>query len=210
MSIFDVFNPIKESTNEICGITLGIVYDNQDPEGLGRIRIKYPLLGEEIISDWARVLSPATGNNRGIFFLPQIEQEVIVSFLYGNVDMPYVIGSVWNGVDLPPVSKESQQAIDQITTKGGHVIKFDNTQDNEKITIKDKNENQIVIDVKNNKINVISQKDIEISATKGSVTINAANFSVNATEAVSIKANEISLSAETVMNISGQEMVNIN
>lgn len=85
-----------------------IVTDNVDPDELGRIKVKFPTLHEEPLSFWIRQASPNAGKGRGIYALPEKEDEVLVLFLYGSQDVGVIIGQFWNGVDKPP--KECKDA----------------------------------------------------------------------------------------------------
>ncbi|MGL4596812.1 MAG: VgrG-related protein, partial [Bacteroidia bacterium] len=74
------------------GFSIGIVTNNNDPEGWGRVKVKYPALSEEKESDWARVVSVGAGIERGIEFIPEINDEVLVGFEQGDIHCPYVLG----------------------------------------------------------------------------------------------------------------------
>ena len=81
---------------------VGIVTDNKDPKGWGRVKVKLPTLTEEHASNWARVVAPGAGPNRGVYWLPEVNDEVLVAFEHGDMHRPYVIGGVWNGTDPTP------------------------------------------------------------------------------------------------------------
>jgi phage protein D len=85
-------------------LVLGIVSNNHDPKKMGRVRIKFPALGDTIESGWARVLTPNAGKEgRGMYYLPQIDDEVVVAFEHGDTRRPLVLGSLFNGRDqIPP------------------------------------------------------------------------------------------------------------
>jgi phage protein D len=83
---------------------VGIVTDNEDPQGWGRVKVKFPTLTEDHSSNWARIVAPGAGAGRGVYWLPEIDDEVLVAFEHGDVHRPYVIGGVWNGVDATPRS----------------------------------------------------------------------------------------------------------
>jgi uncharacterized protein involved in type VI secretion and phage assembly len=84
-------------------LVIGTVSNNHDPQNLGRVRIKFPQLGDTIESGWARVLTPNAGKDgRGMFYMPQIDDEVVVAFEHGDTRRPLVLGSLYNGRDKVP------------------------------------------------------------------------------------------------------------
>ena len=83
--------------NKIEGIVLGIVTNNQDELKQGRVKIKFPWLGEGDETYWARIATFMAGNEMGAFFLPEVGDEVIVAFDHGDINYPYVLGALWNG-----------------------------------------------------------------------------------------------------------------
>ena len=81
---------------------MALVTDNVDPDELGRIQVKFPTLHEEPLSFWLRQIAPMAGIERGLYALPEIDDEVLVVFLQGSHDVGVIIGQFWNGVDKPP------------------------------------------------------------------------------------------------------------
>ena len=82
-------------------LVLGLVTNNNDPDGMGRIRVRYPVLGDNAEGIWARVLVPSAGDARGLLMLPQTGDEVLVGFEHDDVTRPYVLGSLFNGKQKP-------------------------------------------------------------------------------------------------------------
>jgi phage protein D/phage baseplate assembly protein gpV len=151
------------------GLVIGIVTDNADPDGGGRVKVKYPWLSPDHASDWARVVSAGGGNQRGIEFLPEINDEVLVGFEQGDVHHPYVLGGLWNGQDKPPADKSKavsggkvQQRV--IRSRAGHTITLDDNDGAGGITIADKNGNSILIDSGSNKLEITMQGDVEVKS----------------------------------------------
>ncbi|MBD1909758.1 VgrG-related protein [Leptolyngbya sp. FACHB-8] len=110
-------------------LLVGIVTDNEDPEGWGRVKVKFPTLTEEHASNWARVVAIGAGNACGFDCLPEINDEVLVAFEHGDIHRPYILGGVWNGTDAPPVPvRQSVQngrvRVRTFKTRAGHQLQF--------------------------------------------------------------------------------------
>lgn len=108
---------------------VGIVTNNQDPKGLGRVKVKFPTLTDEHESYWARVVGVGAGSSRGFYSLPEINDEVLVGFEHGDIHRPYVIGGVWNGKDKTPSEvndavQNGKVRLRTIKTRTGHTIEF--------------------------------------------------------------------------------------
>ena len=81
---------------------IGVVTDNKDPNKSGRVKIKYPVVSNDDASFWAPIVMQGAGKNRGWFFIPEKDDEVLVMFEHGDLNRPLVIGALWNGKDKPP------------------------------------------------------------------------------------------------------------
>ena len=187
-----------EEKGEI-GAVVGIVTNNDDPEGMGRVRVKYPWLAEDEESAWARVVSFMAGKDRGAFFLPEVNDEVLLAFDHGSVHRPYVIGVLWNGEDAPPEANStvldgSGQVVQRIIkSRSGHVILLDDTSGGGGITIKDRAGNQIVIDSGSNAMKIEIQGNLEISS-QGKVTIKGdAGVEISSSANVDVKGAMVKL-----------------
>jgi uncharacterized protein involved in type VI secretion and phage assembly len=189
----------NSQSDRFYGVTLAVVTNNKDPENLGRVKVRFPWLSHIDESHWARVVSPMAGNQRGLYLLPEIDDEVLVAFEHGDPQFPYILGALWNGNDKVPVTNEDGKNNQRLfKSRSGHTILFDDTQEEEKIVIQDKtNKNEILIDSKNNVIAIRSEKDFMIEAkgnislktSGGTVAIDCGKFSVNAKEGIEIKTN---------------------
>ena len=82
-------------------LVLGIVTNNDDPDKLGRVRVRYPALGQKAEGAWARIAAHSAGNGRGALMLPVVGEEVLVGFEHDDTTRPYVLGSLFNGQDTP-------------------------------------------------------------------------------------------------------------
>ena len=117
----------------IDGVVIGIVKSLEDPEGMGRIKLDYPALAEESFeSQWARIVTPFAGSERGLQIMPEIGDEALVVFEHGDLRFPYVLGFLWNRERLPPRSEPQQRTLETVS---GHVLEFDDTEGSEKISL---------------------------------------------------------------------------
>ncbi|MBD1211790.1 MAG: phage tail protein [Dolichospermum circinale Clear-D4] len=169
----------KEQNHKFYGVTIAIVTNNQDPKKMGRVKVKFPWLSENDESDWSRVLSPMAGKDRGLFLLPEVDDEVLVAFEHGDMNFPYILGSLWNGKDTPPeVNEDGKNNKRMIKSRSGHTIILDDTEGEEKIIIQDKTgKNQIIIDSKENTMNIKVEKDLTIE-TGGKIIIKSSDNDV--------------------------------
>ncbi|WP_371665528.1 VgrG-related protein [Streptomyces sp. NBC_01241] len=82
------------------GLVSGTVTDTHDPEGSGRVKVRFPWLSDEYASDWART-AQSGGTSGGEAFIPEVGDEVLVGFEHGHLDRPYVLAGLYNGKDRP-------------------------------------------------------------------------------------------------------------
>lgn len=189
MSLYDLLSNEEEErarTKRINGAVTGVVTNNKDPDGLGRIKIKFPWLSEESEGAWVKVASFMAGKERGGFFLPEVDDEVLVVFEHGDIDYPYVIGALWSSEDKPPeTNKDGKNNIRKITSRSGHEIIFndDDEQKKEKLEIHTKAGHKIVLD------DSAGKEKIEIIDKAGSnkITIDSVKNAINIESAMELK-----------------------
>jgi uncharacterized protein involved in type VI secretion and phage assembly len=104
----------------IQGVVVGLVtkVDEQIP---GRVKVHFTAFEEAHETDWVRIATAMAGSNRGTFFMPEVNDEVLVAFERGDVRFPYVIGFLWNGQDKPPADHVHLRRIQSVN---GHTISF--------------------------------------------------------------------------------------
>lgn len=203
MSILDMLQDRGETReNRIWGVVVGIVTNNQDPDGMGRVRVKFPWRGEDDESYWARIATLMAGNDRGTFFLPEVSDEVLVAFDHGDIQHPYVLGALWNGVDKPPeTNADGKNNIRKIKSRSGHEIILDDNSEQmkEKIEIHTKAGHKIVLD------DSAGQEKIEIVDKTGSNSIKMDSvqnsISVESAMQLKIKSQMVEIEAGTMMTI---------
>lgn len=123
--------------NKVYGVVTGLVKDLNDPLSQGRIRVQFPWMSEDILSSWASISRPLAGKDRGFYYMPEIDDEVLVAFDHGEFDFPFVVGFLHNGVDLPPYSGIDEH-VRRLKTVSGHILEFDDRSGKERILLKTK------------------------------------------------------------------------
>ncbi len=200
------------SAFRVTGVVIGIVTNNNDPDKLGRVKVKFPWLSDSDESTWARIAVPMAGNNRGFYFLPEVDDEVLVVFEHGDMRFPYVLGALWNGKDKPPAKNEDgKNDVRLIKSRSGHTIRLTDKDGEEKIEIVDKSgKNKLVIDTATNTISLSTDKDLKLSAAQGQITLTAQTIVIEAQSKLEVKSSGTAdVQAGGPMNIKGA-VVNIN
>jgi len=127
MNWIEVLQPKMNGTldNRIYGVVNGKVTAVGKNENAGAVKLSFPWLMDETNneSNWARVAVPFAGHNRGAWFIPQVDDEVLVAFLHGDINKPVVIGCLWNGKDRPPENVAPDTIL--IQDKHGSYIRID-------------------------------------------------------------------------------------
>jgi uncharacterized protein involved in type VI secretion and phage assembly len=196
--------------HKVFGVVVAVVTDNKDPEGMGRVKVSFPWRGEEGQSHWAKVATLMAGKDRGTFFLPEVDDEVLVAFDRGDFDHPYVVGALWNSEDRPPESNsDGKNNIRKITSRSGHEIVFndDETASQEKIEIKTNAGHKIVLDDSS------GQEKIEISDKTGNnkVTVDSVQNAIQIESAMQlkIKANIVEIEGTTSLTLKSSGVVTV-
>lgn len=188
------------------GVALGTVSDAKDPDGLGRVKVKYDLMqdpkGQPIETDWLQIVSPFAHDAHGIFFLPEENASALLAFADGDPNKPYVLGFLWNGLYRPPIPRERQQDVRVIRTKSGKRIVFDDSEGGNDIEIVDEEGNSIFINTKDKSIQIESKGDLAIKAA-GTLTLNAKEVVISTGD---VKAQMTA----TTMTLNGGENIKLS
>ncbi len=203
--IFQDFGAESRSRG-VNGVAIGIVTNNEDPDGMGRVKLKFPWSGGSDESYWVRVATLMAGKDRGTFFLPEVEDEVLVAFDHGDINYPYVIGALWNGVDTPPLTNEDgKNNIRTIKSRSGHEIIFNDNHEEkeEKIEIRTKTGHAIVLDDSE------GNEKIEIRTKTGHAIVLGENIEIkdktgNNSIIIDSAQNAIAMSSQAKLSIKSQ------
>jgi uncharacterized protein involved in type VI secretion and phage assembly len=177
----------EEERDRVYEPVIGVVTDNKDPDKLSRVKVKFPTLSADDNSWWAPIISVGAGKGRGWFFIPEVDDEVLVIFEHGDIARPLVIGALWNGKDKAPDSNsDGSNKKRTMVSRTGDTIEFDD--DGGKITIKDGGgAGEIVID-KTNKISFTAKQGDAIFICKDDLTIVAKEVEMTATTQMEISS----------------------
>lgn len=161
-----------------CADLRGLVLDNADPEGLGRVKVQFPWQRKISQSTpWIKTSTPYAGSGRGFYFVPEKGEEVLVGFEGGNPEKPYVIGGGFNANAKSGFADRANN-IKAIRTRSGHTIELNDTEGGEMITINDKDGNSIQINTSEGKM---------VFTALGDMEFNAKNMRFNVQEDMDIK-----------------------
>jgi uncharacterized protein involved in type VI secretion and phage assembly len=177
-----------QTDKRIYGVTVGQVVDNLDSTRGGRVQVSLPWIPE--VEPWCRVAVLSAGDGRGTYFIPQVGDEVLVAFEQGDVNAPYVIGSLWNGSDKPPADLPSDSVNKRIIkTPNGHEVLLDDME--QSIAVTSSTGQKLTLD----------QKGIVLDAGKGAAKVTlstSGTISIEASTKVELKAQSISVEGTNV------------
>ncbi len=178
------------------GFAVGIVENNKDEKGWGRVKVTFPSLSKEKVSNWARIVSIGAGAERGIQFIPEVNDEVLVGFEHGDIDHPVILGGMWNGKDKLPLAQDSavdngKTKVRRIQSRTGHMVEFDDG-DDPHILIVDKNGNKILLKCKDDSIVVDAKGDIKVTSGRN-ISLEAKKISIKGSAMVEIDGAAIKI-----------------
>jgi len=131
MSLFDTLTQgLEEKDEKISGVVVGTVTNNQDPEGLGRVKVSLTIREDNSETDWAPVATMMAGPGIGSLFIPEVGDKVLVAFLLGDPEEPYVIGMLWDRENTPPPGDDTgfqTNNVRKIVSRKGHELRFDDS-----------------------------------------------------------------------------------
>lgn len=177
---------------KVNGVSVATVINNIDSTTEGRVQIMLPWLPG--FMPWARVSAPMAGMLRGTFFMPQIGEEVLVAFNQGDVREPYILGTLWNTIDRPPMLAPTDAVTQRkIRTPLGHELSFDEA--TQSVTLVSNTFSTVTLDPLKAeirtplaKVTIGKDGDVSISATT-KLTLDAPVIEINAKSVLSIQSN---------------------
>lgn len=125
------------------GVVTAKVKSVTDQDGEGKVQLEYGWLPGKPRSAWAPIASPMSGKKRGHWFMPEIDDEVLVAFEHGDFAHPYVIGFLWNGGQKPPETDVKHRVI---VTPGNHQLRFEDNDGAKKVILKTADGHSLTMD----------------------------------------------------------------
>ncbi|WP_143305846.1 phage baseplate assembly protein V [Chitinophaga vietnamensis] len=189
----DVAMPeVAVDAHPLCEPQSALVVDNNDPRGLGRVKVAFRWQ-EQGSTPWLRIVAPHGGGNKGFYFVPEIGEEVWVDFEGGNPETPIVIGATYNG-NAPANIGDERNNVKAIRTRSGHTLEFNDAGSGTHLIIRDPGGNEIFLDT--------AGKNITITAPE-TMTFQARNMNISVAQHM-----EVNVGRNTMMSSGQQFMVN--
>lgn len=219
---FEAMSRPAGSVGTVDGVMVATVTNNNDPDNLGRVKLKFPIHESPQESDWAPVVTLMSGKDMGTLFIPEVGDQVLVAFHLGHLNRPYVIGSLWHNKAKAP-AKDDKNNVRKIKSRSGHELIFDDTNNAGKVTLKTSKGVSMVLDDQNDKITIGTKNDQQkitlAGSTSGTITIetsgnkvtinNKGDVQISSTKAVTIKSTQLKLEAAASMDLKANASLNI-
>lgn len=186
---------------------IGFVTDNRDPKKLGRVKVKLEVQGENFITDWAQLIVPGAGENRGWFFIPEVNDEVLVMFRDGE---PLIVGALWGKDEPADKNPDGDNPRRTIKSRSGSSVVFNDVGDT--IMIKDgAGKAQITFDTASNTITIEAlDGDVCFQSPKGKLAITAKTMDLQAKANIEIhSAGKMQWTAQGKLTL-GQTKVDLS
>ncbi|HEX5125594.1 MAG TPA: phage baseplate assembly protein V [Rhodocyclaceae bacterium] len=175
---------------------LAQVVSLDDPDHLNRVQVRllsFDGVDKQDAPMWARVVSPFAGKDRGTFFLPDLDDEVLIVFMNGDGRFPMLVGGLWNGTSTSPADIESggTNRYKRIKSKNGIIITMDDQQGQETLQMETPGGQKITLQD--------GPGTITIEDSNGnSIKLDTSGITVTASAKVTLNASEVDVSAGMV------------
>ena len=182
------------------GVFPALVSDIKDPDGQGRVKVTLPWspdTGGERYEVWARLATLMGGNRRGSWFIPDVNDEVLVTFEAGDPRRPYVIGGLWNGSDAPPEKMDAAGSNFKkvLRSRNGVKITLDDTDGQEQLILETPGGQKLTLKDSPASVEIVDSNGNSIKLEPAGITINtSAKLTVNAS-LVAVSAGMVTVDA---------------
>jgi uncharacterized protein involved in type VI secretion and phage assembly len=189
-----IAEPVPDGgTPRYFGAYPALVTDIVDPDGIGRIQLRFPWLGDAgaDVRAWATLCTPYADDDQGIEILPTVGTQVVVTFEAGDLRRPYILGACWNGRESLPESPKAANNLRLWQSRAKSRFEFDDTAGAERVTLSMKSGHKLVLDN--------AAQEVRLTHSNGCViTFNAAGqIQITANATVEITASALNVHCPT-------------
>lgn len=193
------------------GVHSAIVTNIKDDEKLGRVRVKLPSASEEHELGWARVVAPGGGKSRGLHWMPEVNDEVLVAFEDGDVRRPVVVGGLYNATDLPPGDKNDPPGEKRtLVSRAGHKIEFSDKEDFIDLVLSKGGvrlhlgTDRVDLETKDKPLRIASGNDEIVFDGQGTITISAQKIVLKSKTDLELEGTNVKAKAGATASLEGQ------
>ncbi len=177
------------------GVQLAQVVSLDDPNRQNRVKVRLAAVSGTSNQEgelWARVATLFAGNDRGAFWMPDVNDEVVVAFVQGDSRMPIVLGGLWNGTSRSPETLEPANNLKVVRSRNGNRIVLDDTSGREKVIIETPAGNRITLsDAPGDAVTIEDRHGNTTTMAGGGVTVRTGSK-------LTIEASQIDVTASMV------------
>jgi uncharacterized protein involved in type VI secretion and phage assembly len=179
------------------GVMTAVVTGNVDPENLGRVKVRLAGGGGPDVGEaWARIATLMAVANRGTWFIPDVNGEVLIAFEAGDLAKPYVIGALWNGRDPPPSTMDAGNNRKLVRSRSGLTVTLDDQSGHERIVLETPGGQTLMLEDGPGAVEIIDNNGNSVKLEPGGVTVTAAaRIRLNA-NTVEVSAGVVSVNAD--------------
>ncbi|TDN93065.1 VgrG-related protein [Microbacterium sp. BK668] len=205
----------------ISGVTSAVVTDNLDPEDQGRVKLKFPFASDDYVSGWARTVHVGAGPERGNVVLPEVGDEVLVSFEHGFFDRPFVLGGLFNGKDLPDggwkeyvdskgvlrralVSRTGMR-VEFVEDGSSETVQLTTNKGAQRVTLRQDGEKGLEI-LSEGPVSVTAKTDVSITTNSGKVVVSASTIALSAKDSLELEAPQVKLKGAAKVEVSAPQV----
>lgn len=186
----DVGAPGEE---RLYGVYSALVTDVCDPDHQGRVKVTVPGwrdVGSSSFNAWARVATLMAGNNRGSWFMADVNDEVLIAFDGGNPNCPFVIGALWNGVDRPPESMDGGGLNDKkvLRSRNGVTLTMDDTDKGERLVLETPRGQRVTLSDADGSIRLVD-------CNGNSVRMDQTGVHIASSATITLEASQVNIAA---------------
>lgn len=225
MEFFDGLFEKEDNVNNLFTIATGTIKEIYNEKFPGKVKVEISMTdSSKNVTEWIRVAAPYGGKDKGMYFMPDIGDEVVIAFERGYLEKPIIIGVLWNDNNsIPKDSVNEKNNIKKIKTRGGHEIIFDDTEKKEKLNIITPKKSEICIDDENTTITITAKGDngdniIKLDSKSGEITVSGKKKIILKSStntqivmdgengSIKMECNDMSIEAKKAVKIKGQNI----